>query len=99
MPHPDGEFTAADLAALPLPDDSVDLVVSTASLHHWTDVAGVVIELDRVLRPDGRLWIYDVRIVPGCGVRAAGAAVGRRVERTLVRTGRLPVALVQRLSV
>jgi ubiquinone/menaquinone biosynthesis C-methylase UbiE len=32
------EFTVADLADLPLPDSSVDLIVSTASLHHLTDV-------------------------------------------------------------
>jgi SAM-dependent methyltransferase len=45
------EFTVADLADLPLPDDSVDLIVSTASLHHWTDVSAVIASLNRVLRP------------------------------------------------
>jgi len=51
------EFTVADLADLPLPDDSVDLIVSTASLHHWADVRAVIASLGRVLRPDGRMWI------------------------------------------
>jgi ubiquinone/menaquinone biosynthesis C-methylase UbiE len=92
-------FTVADLADLPLPDDSVDLIVSTASLHHWVDVRPVLTSLDRVLRPDGRLWIYDLRLVAAGRVRAAASDLGRRVDRTLVRTGWLPAALFQRLAI
>ena len=92
-------FTAADLADLPLPDDSVDLIVSTASLHHWADVDAVIASLGRVLRPGGQMWIYDFRPVPAGRVRSASRNLGRRVDRTLVRTGRLPVALFQRLAV
>jgi len=92
-------FTAADLADLPLPDDSVDLIVSTASLHHWADVGAVIASLGRVLRPGGQMWIYDFRPVPAGRVRSASRNLGRRVDRTLVRTGRLPVALFQRLAV
>jgi ubiquinone/menaquinone biosynthesis C-methylase UbiE len=93
------EFTVADLADLPLPDGSVDFVVSTASLHHWTDVEGVIASLARVLRPDGQLWIYDLRWVPVGRVRSTSAGRGRRVERTLVRTGRLPFAFFQRFEI
>jgi len=92
-------LTVADLADLPLPDDSVDLIVSTASLHHWTDVGAVIASLGRVLRPDGRLWIYDLRLVPAGRVRAAAADLGCRVDRTLVRTGWFPAALFQRLAI
>jgi ubiquinone/menaquinone biosynthesis C-methylase UbiE len=92
-------FTVADLADLPLPNDSVDLIVSTASLHHWTHVGAVIASLVRVLRPAGRLWIYDLRLVPAGGVRAAASDLGRRVDRTLVRTGWLPLALFQRLAI
>jgi ubiquinone/menaquinone biosynthesis C-methylase UbiE len=92
-------FTAADLADLPLPDNSIDMIVSTASLHHWTDVGAVIASLDRVLRPGGRIWIYDMRLVPAGKVRAASSALGRRLDRTLVRTGRFPVALFQRLAI
>jgi ubiquinone/menaquinone biosynthesis C-methylase UbiE len=92
------EFTIADLADLPLPDRSVDLVVSTASLHHWTDVGAVVASLDRVLRSDGRMWIYDLRPVASRDVRAAASQVGRRVDRTLVRTSWFPAALLQRFA-
>lgn len=93
------QFTVADLADLPLPTDSVDVIVSTASLHHWADAGAVVASLSRVLRPEGRLWIYDFRIVPAGRVRNAARDLGRHVNRTLVRTGRFPAALFQRLAV
>ena len=92
-------FTVADLADLPLPDNSVDLIVSTASLHHWADVDAVIASLDRVLRPGGQLWIYDFRLAPARAVRAASRNLGSRVDRTLVRTGRFPAALFQRLAI
>jgi ubiquinone/menaquinone biosynthesis C-methylase UbiE len=69
----------ADVADLPLPDRSVDLVVSTASLHHWHDVPGAAREIRRVVRPTGRVWIYDVRMAPW---RRLAAAVGAPVPRT-----------------
>jgi ubiquinone/menaquinone biosynthesis C-methylase UbiE len=93
------EFTVADLADLPLPDNSVDLIVSTASLHHWTDVEAAIASLGRVLRPDGWMWLYDIRLVPASSVRAASSALGRHVDRTLVRTGWFPAALFQRLAI
>jgi ubiquinone/menaquinone biosynthesis C-methylase UbiE len=92
-------FSASDLASLPLPAGSVDMIVSTASLHHWADVDAVITSLGRVLRPDGRMWIYDFRPVPTGRVRSAARGLGRGVNRTLVRTGRFPAALFQRLAV
>jgi ubiquinone/menaquinone biosynthesis C-methylase UbiE len=82
-----------------MPDDSVDLIVSTASLHHWTDVGAVIASLDRMLRPHGRIWIYDIRWVSAASVRAASAGLGRRVDRALVRTGWLPAALFRPLAI
>ena len=64
-------FTVGDVAALPYPDDSVDLIVSSMSQHHWTDVEGAIRGFRRVLRPGGRLWIYDVRFVLRRATRAA----------------------------
>ena len=93
------QFIAADLADLPLPDDSVDLIVSTASLHHWADVDAVIASLGQVLRPGGQMWIYDFRPVPAGHVRSASRNLGSRVDRTLVRTGWFPAALFQRLAV
>jgi ubiquinone/menaquinone biosynthesis C-methylase UbiE len=93
------EFTVADLADLPLPDNSVDLIISTASLHHWNDVGAVIASLNRVLRPEGRMWIYDFRWVSTGSMRAATAGQGRRVDRALVRMGWFPAALFQRLAI
>jgi ubiquinone/menaquinone biosynthesis C-methylase UbiE len=93
------QFSAADLADLQLLDDSVDLIVSTASMHHWADVGAVIASLGRVLRPGGQLWIYDFRVVPAGRVRSAARNLDSRVDRTLVRTGWFPAALFQRLAV
>jgi ubiquinone/menaquinone biosynthesis C-methylase UbiE len=59
-------FVAADAAAMPFPDDSFDVVVSTLSMHHWADKAGAQAEIARVLRVDGRALIWDIRpgVVP-----------------------------------
>jgi ubiquinone/menaquinone biosynthesis C-methylase UbiE len=54
----------ADVTDLPFPDDSFDVVVSSFSLHHWDDPAAAVPELARVLRPGGRLYVYDFRSAP-----------------------------------
>ncbi|WP_059006250.1 class I SAM-dependent methyltransferase [Streptomyces specialis] len=54
----------ADVAALPFEDASVDVVVSTLSMHHWPDLAAAAAELARVLRPGGQIMIYDFRFAP-----------------------------------
>ena len=58
---PEAEFHAADLHDLPLADDSVDLVVCAIALSHVPDLAPVLIEFVRVLRPNGHLVISDSR--------------------------------------
>jgi ubiquinone/menaquinone biosynthesis C-methylase UbiE len=54
-------FQVADVTALPFADGSVDLVVSSISMHHWDDPAAGLREIVRVLRPAAQAWIYDVR--------------------------------------
>jgi ubiquinone/menaquinone biosynthesis C-methylase UbiE len=46
---------------IPFPDASLDLVVSTLSLHHWSDPVAVLDEIVRVLRPGGSFLIFDLR--------------------------------------
>jgi ubiquinone/menaquinone biosynthesis C-methylase UbiE len=80
----------ADVTDLPFPDGSFDLIVSSLSLHHWDDVPAAAGELARVLRPGGRLQIYDFRFAPFDDLATAAAAAdrfaGRRPQRDSVRT-------------
>ncbi|WP_314503826.1 class I SAM-dependent methyltransferase [uncultured Microbacterium sp.] len=52
-------FTVADVADPPHLRGSVDVVVSTASMHHWPDAAAGISEIARILRPGGQAVIYD----------------------------------------
>ncbi len=49
-----------DVAELPFPDGSFDLVTSTFSVHHWADARSGFAQIRRVLRPGGRAVIYDL---------------------------------------
>ena len=55
------DFRTGDVAALPFSDASLDLVVSTFSLHHWDNPRPVFDEVARVLRPGGAFLIFDLR--------------------------------------
>jgi ubiquinone/menaquinone biosynthesis C-methylase UbiE len=96
-------FRVADVTALPYADDSFDLVVSTLSMHHWPAVGPAVAELARVLRPGGRVLIYDFRFTPMDEAIAALGTTAKlasgHVLRTPVRAGWSPVALFARLAV
>lgn len=48
-----GLKTVADEERLPFGDDTLDLVVSTLSLHWTNDLVGALIQIRRALRPDG----------------------------------------------
>lgn len=56
-------FVPGEAEDLPLADASVDLVVSTLSLHHWRDPSAALREITRVLGPHGRALIVDARFV------------------------------------
>ncbi len=47
----------ADVSALPFPDASFDVVVSTFSMHHWADPDAGFAEIHRVLRPGGHALV------------------------------------------
>jgi ubiquinone/menaquinone biosynthesis C-methylase UbiE len=54
-------FVVGDVAALPFPDGSFDLVVSMLSMHHWDDAKVGLAEIGRVLSPGGRALVWDLR--------------------------------------
>ena len=94
-------FDSGNIAHMPYPDQSFDLVVSTISMHHWYEIEQPLRDLYRVLRPGGRLWIYDFRLVKVQTVEKALANtpfVGTPLEHTLVRTGFFPFALYRRFA-
>jgi arsenite methyltransferase len=53
-------FLKGFIEQIPLPADSVDVVISNCVINLSTDKAAVLIEIARVLRPGGRLGISDV---------------------------------------
>lgn len=54
-------FEIADAADLPFNEGYFDFVVSTFSFHHWSSPLESIRQIHRVLKQNGRAWIYDLR--------------------------------------
>jgi len=48
-----------DMAALPVSDDTFDVVICRSALHHMDDEVGVLKEICRVLKPEGSLILGE----------------------------------------
>ena len=92
-------FIAGDGARLPFPDESVEFVVSTLSLHHWSNPDGVLAEIDRVLVPRGSAFIYDLRLLTLSSKEMAGVASRAGLAAGLVSQERVKGGFPNRLFV
>jgi ubiquinone/menaquinone biosynthesis C-methylase UbiE len=53
-------FTLGDALRVPIADGALDLAVTSYSLHHMPNAAGVIREMARVVRRGGRVGIIDI---------------------------------------
>ena len=56
------EFKRGEMEAIPLPDESVDVVISNGVLNLSPRKARALAEVHRVLRPGGRLCVADLTV-------------------------------------
>jgi arsenite methyltransferase len=100
------EFLQGYLEDVPLPDGSVDVVISNCVINLAADKPIVVLEAARVLRPGGRLAVSDVIADPdiddatradlqqwtGC---IAGALTRRQFQQALTDAGLVDVEITE----
>jgi ubiquinone/menaquinone biosynthesis C-methylase UbiE len=86
-----------DVRKLPFEAGTFDLIVSTLSLHHWSDPTASGGELARVLRTGGQIRIYDVRSAPFAALRAGVIRNSASVEPTRFPITPLPRPALRRL--
>jgi len=61
---PSAEIHEGFAESLPLGDASIDLVLSSISMHHWRDAGQGMLEAARVLRPEGIFCLADISFPP-----------------------------------
>ena len=86
----------ADAQSLPFADGSLDIAVTSYSLHHIPDPARTIREMARVVRRGGRVGIIDI-VVPE-DARAAEAANRIEIARDPSHTRSLPKSDFEKLT-
>ncbi len=93
------QFIVGDAANLPFADASVDLVVSTLSLHHWVEPGEAFAEIARVLKPGGAALIYDLGLLTVTPAEMAGIAAAAGLEQGDIIRERARGGLISKLFV
>lgn len=90
---PNAIFEIATAEALPFPDQSADLVLSSLSFHHWADQNKGLQEIARVLRPGGSIVQILAPAAPLTPTAGCAPSVRQlfRVHEGSVGTGALGV--------
>ncbi|MCB9744152.1 MAG: class I SAM-dependent methyltransferase [Alphaproteobacteria bacterium] len=105
----EAELLAAPAEALPLPDASVDTVVSTLVLCSVADLEASLAEIKRVLRPGGRLLFiehvaaqdrpgrlaWQRRLEPAWRCVAGNCHLTRRTGEAIAAAGLVPETLIR----
>lgn len=63
-------FAIGDAQSLPFASNSLDLAVTSYSLHHISDPARVISEMSRVVKKGGRVGLIDIEVPEAPQVRA-----------------------------
>lgn len=56
--HPMIEWKQGTAEALPFPDQSFNGIIGTLTIHHWSDLRRGFSELNRVLKPSGKIVLF-----------------------------------------
>jgi len=70
-------FALADAQAVPFADGSLDIAVTSYSLHHMSDAGRVIAEMARVVRRGGRVGVLDIFVPEDPRI----AELNNRIER------------------
>jgi SAM-dependent methyltransferase len=103
------ELREGEMEAIPLPDASIDVVVSNGVINLSPRKSRAFAEIDRVLRPGGRICISDLVVdddlppeVLSSGTAWAGCIAGALSEQVLARmldlAGLVDIELTERIA-
>ena len=95
--NPNAVFRLALAEALPIPDQTADIVLSSLSFHHWVDQNKGLQEIVRVLRPGGFFCLADHNLILLAKLFGERVKSGEQI-RTLMTGAGLAVRQQQRLG-
>jgi ubiquinone/menaquinone biosynthesis C-methylase UbiE len=80
------EFAIGDAQSLPFPDTSLDIAVTSYSVHHFPDPGRHIAEMARVVRPGGRVGILDIFLPQDPAISALNTRIEKLRDASHTRT-------------